>query len=637
VRTRGGYPVNAGTPARLYVNSDYSIQVQNRNGSVVYSAPQATERYGALIISSADVSFLQAGSGAVVRTAQSKMRETVSDTDRGVASDSSGVNSGTNDSSGIQTAITESFSPTLAAISGTGGSAVVGGGALLLAASALAKRIGASINVTKSKIVIRGPARLNIDTGVTALLWNYIGSSDKSGVVFEYIDFVGGAIAADIGTNSDAMPAAFWKCSFLNQTTASIKIGNNGYWVDISRCRFSGNAKGVWHNGSAADGVNIERSVFIYNAGYDIYLSNGANVCSIINNDFVGNLSASPVNIRIDTTTAQTGAYSTIERNKFGPEGRVSGNMIEINGTNPLIGAKIINNPVASFDSSVVGAFIKLVGGVPLRGCTIENNNLEYCRLFDPSGSEATNGLNGQNKLGPNYFYPIQYGNVNRGDFDVLDYGEPLTTQKTNIFTWSRYVNAGAYFTYTNATPSYMTATDENGVANNATSVLATAVGNVIRVNSLDTNSTQKQYTLAIWCKLDVAGTVSFSASRGADYAFNVQQSIGTAWQRVVIEFEQTYLAAGFPYVFDIVIPNGSTITLGGVCCVPGRDVGDLRAMLNFKEYLYGVYGTSAPGSAIYWSAGTVIKNSAPAVGQPKGWVCTVAGNPGTWVSEGNL
>lgn len=49
IRTRGGYPVNSGTPARLYVNSDYSIQVQNKNGSVVYSAPAATERYGNVI------------------------------------------------------------------------------------------------------------------------------------------------------------------------------------------------------------------------------------------------------------------------------------------------------------------------------------------------------------------------------------------------------------------------------------------------------------------------------------------------------------------------------------------------------------------------------------------------------------
>jgi hypothetical protein len=59
VRTLNGYPVNAGTPARLYVNSDYSIQVQNKNGSVVYSAPAATERLSADL-----VTFIQAGTGA---------------------------------------------------------------------------------------------------------------------------------------------------------------------------------------------------------------------------------------------------------------------------------------------------------------------------------------------------------------------------------------------------------------------------------------------------------------------------------------------------------------------------------------------------------------------------------------------
>ena len=34
---------------------------------------------------------------------------------------------------------------------------------------------------------------------------------------------------------------------------------------------------------------------------------------------------------------------------------------------------------------------------------------------------------------------------------------------------------------------------------------------------------------------------------------------------------------------------------------------------------------------------GKRIDNIASAVGSPKGWICTVAGNPGTWVSEGNL
>jgi hypothetical protein len=107
IRTIGGYPVNAGTPARLYVNSDYSIQVQNRNGSVVYSAPAATERLSGVVIEidSTDVSFIQAGTGAVTRTAQAKMRETVSVLDFGA--DPTGVADST---TAIQNAITAAVS-----------------------------------------------------------------------------------------------------------------------------------------------------------------------------------------------------------------------------------------------------------------------------------------------------------------------------------------------------------------------------------------------------------------------------------------------------------------------------------------------------------------------------------------------
>ena len=50
IRTSGGYPVYQGTPAVIYVDSDYSIQVLNKNGSLIYSAPAATERFSAAII-----------------------------------------------------------------------------------------------------------------------------------------------------------------------------------------------------------------------------------------------------------------------------------------------------------------------------------------------------------------------------------------------------------------------------------------------------------------------------------------------------------------------------------------------------------------------------------------------------------
>ena len=39
----------------------------------------------------------------------------------------------------------------------------------------------------------------------------------------------------------------------------------------------------------------------------------------------------------------------------------------------------------------------------------------------------------------------------------------------------------------------------------------------------------------------------------------------------------------------------------------------------------------------ITWAVGDRVINSAPAVGQPVGWVCTVAGAPGTWVAQANL
>lgn len=51
----------------------------------------------------------------------------------------------------------------------------------------------------------------------------------------------------------------------------------------------------------------------------------------------------------------------------------------------------------------------------------------------------------------------------------------------------------------------------------------------------------------------------------------------------------------------------------------------------------YRQYYKSAVPSTGTWSVGDRVFNSVPSVGQPKGWVCTVAGTPGTWVSEGNL
>jgi hypothetical protein len=49
------------------------------------------------------------------------------------------------------------------------------------------------------------------------------------------------------------------------------------------------------------------------------------------------------------------------------------------------------------------------------------------------------------------------------------------------------------------------------------------------------------------------------------------------------------------------------------------------------------IWQTTAAPTLGSWAVGDQSTNSTPVVGQPKGWMCTVAGTPGTWVSTGNL
>jgi hypothetical protein len=59
IRTSGGYPVYQGTPSRFYTASDYSIQVQNKNGTVVYTSLNDNAFSGGTVTSNATGTGLQ--------------------------------------------------------------------------------------------------------------------------------------------------------------------------------------------------------------------------------------------------------------------------------------------------------------------------------------------------------------------------------------------------------------------------------------------------------------------------------------------------------------------------------------------------------------------------------------------------
>lgn len=287
IRTRSGYPAINGAIVRLYTQQNYSIQVNNKNGSLIYSAPTPTEVFG-VIEESTNAAFVEydpQGAGAVQTTVQAKLRETVSVKDFGAVGD--GI---ANDSAAIQLALNS--------IPASGGKINFPKGTYLLKDIDIIDKEGISIDFGDSTINIAAGAQYAFKMENTSSLFKRGGiwenatfGTGSASVGLIWID--GGAwsnqVFNRINNDNASAPADFY---YSNNTPALRNPSNFTFTQCFDR---SFGCKYWFHYDAIAPTVNFDnfvmRNILFYGDQTDgsvIYFDGAAALYSLFENIYGG-------------------------------------------------------------------------------------------------------------------------------------------------------------------------------------------------------------------------------------------------------------------------------------------------------------------------------------------------------------
>lgn len=273
IRTTGGYPSRNGSPAMVYANSDYSIIVRNKRGSLIVSALNATERFSSVVVSSvssANVTFLQAGTGAVERSVQSRLSESVSVKDFGAVGD--GL---IDDTASIQAAITS------IPISSGGTS---NGWTIYFPPGKY--KISSTITVGNRRITFWAPSIMGSGSAVVIyqatnnITWFDFTTGNADVIAFHGIEFLGNATGTGVVMALGRTAQPVYDSRITNCWFSSIG-GTCIYGVDLQGCHITNCAfdSGVENGINILVGSdNLISNNRIYNCSKNgIQLANGAN------------------------------------------------------------------------------------------------------------------------------------------------------------------------------------------------------------------------------------------------------------------------------------------------------------------------------------------------------------------------
>ena len=380
IRTLNGYPSRNGTPARLYVNSDYSIRVQDKNASTVYSAPQATER-----ISSDLVTYQPPFTGGVATTVQNKLAQTVSIKDFGAVGD--GV---TNDTAAIQNAIDAAAGGTVLVPIGTyvvTGLTDATGGVRIQGQGTDSKIIGAGgITLLTLNNRFSGVDNIwfqqttHVDGGISVLV-NYtageffITNCNFRGFFANPYKGVGVAIA---GGEVGLLSKNDFRYHLKAISTYTSTIAPNANLFQINQ--ISLNTNGIYmENGSNCDNVFIGNTIQGNELG--MYVGTGINYAiTLSGNHFENNIGATPTDLKM-----ACGGGSVV--NSFGDGYYGYSDTVSIAPTH----IEIASGSEVQFNcSGAKGAtFIRNFGSTAFSKAYFENSNARDFLYYAPSNPPA--------------------------------------------------------------------------------------------------------------------------------------------------------------------------------------------------------------------------------------------------------
>lgn len=581
IRTINGYPSRAGSPASIYANSDYSLTVKDKHGRLIYTSPTNTDPSDTLRGDLANTSDPTLGDAliGVKRTATGAVATTLHTYIEGqvfnVKTDFGATGDGTtNDRDAIQAAITAAGNGVLYFPYGT-------------------YRVNTALNlVSNITLWFAKGAKLLLGTAVTT---EYVlRGSTVSNVVFRDMTVEGNGLSG---------VSAIYLTSCTNVTFDNCKItkaGTIGLWcvscsfVKVYKSELSNNYNyGVEFrdcDGCEAVGnrcnANGDTGVATSTGGRGIMLWRSRS-CYIAGNRCTSN---TEYGFRIYSEAADaTYSYGNV----------ISGNYFEDN----------TNGDFVLYDESQTGSKVfrnVISDNIAVR--SVNTTSLGTCFLLH----------GGQNTFVNNHAYKT---------------GTIGTDAAFNFYYAFDCKMIGC--TATNFAQAFSLPGSERITIEGCAGI---TVANAVTAMVKDITVKNCRFVHGGVGAADVA-IQNYAATGKNYYEGNTLDGFHTGFYiaaEAVALFRNTTLNSGFAGL------RVSGTSIAGLEC--GDNVWDSTApwelsalRKNTSTYHKATTYYNAAPSSLTWAVGDRVYQYQPVAGQPKSWVCTVAGTPGTWVSEGNL